>query len=98
MIAKSIDFHNPQRTYSVSSIGDTQSSGYHGVRRTRNLIQRRLLERLRVEEEHTMEIVLGSLAGVTCVFYAYVFVKFARERITNEALKRRLPTVILPLC
>jgi hypothetical protein len=51
-----------------------------------------------VEEEHTMEIVLGSLAGVTCVFYAYAFVKFARERVANEALKRRLPTVILPLC
>jgi hypothetical protein len=51
-----------------------------------------------VEEEDTMEIVLGSLAGVTCVLYAYAFVKFARERVANEALKRRLPTVILPLC
>ncbi len=52
----------------------------------------------KLEEEHTVDIVLGSLAGATCIFYAYAFVKFARERVANEALKRRLPTVILPLC
>ena len=44
-----------------------------------------------------MEIVLGSLAAVTCVFYLYALMKFARERDAREALDRRIPTVILPL-
>jgi hypothetical protein len=44
-----------------------------------------------------MEILLGSLAAITCVFYVYAFVKFARERDARESLDRRRLTQILPL-
>ena len=43
-----------------------------------------------------MEIVLGSAAAVTCVFYLYAFVKFSRAREARESLDRRRLTQILP--
>lgn len=44
-----------------------------------------------------MEIVLGSVAAITCVFYLYAFVKFSRARDARESLDRRRLTQILPL-
>jgi hypothetical protein len=39
-----------------------------------------------------MAIVLGSAAALSCAFYVYVLVKFARERY-KEMLKRRTRSV-----
>lgn len=44
-----------------------------------------------------MQIVLGSLAAVTCVFYLYALVKCSRARDARESLDRRRLTQILPL-
>jgi hypothetical protein len=38
-----------------------------------------------------MTIVLSSAAALSCAFYVYVLVKFARER-RDEMLKRRTPS------
>jgi hypothetical protein len=43
-----------------------------------------------------MEIVLGSVAAVICVFYAYAFLKFAKDRDARETVARRM-TVALPV-
>jgi hypothetical protein len=44
-----------------------------------------------------MEIFLGSITAVTCLFYVYAFMKFAGERATREGANSRLPAVTLPL-
>jgi hypothetical protein len=40
----------------------------------------------------TGTIVLSSVAGLTCAFYVFVLVKFARDRY-HQLLKRRTPSL-----
>jgi type VI protein secretion system component VasF len=48
-------------------------------------------------KEIRMEIVMISVAAITCVFYVYAFVKFAMELDARESLDQRRLTQILPL-
>lgn len=36
-----------------------------------------------------MIVLLGGAAGLSCVFYAYVLLMFAKERHTEMMIKRR---------
>jgi hypothetical protein len=41
-----------------------------------------------------MIVILGSAAGLSCAFYAYVLIMFAKERYTEMVKRRHNPLAV----